>query len=161
MNNLTGTVDTDTTVLLLLPLVDIRNISLTNKYFSNLCHLKILNADKYIDTIRSVKNVIRQLNNNKRYTLKSTASYNLFVPLMKKINIEYSKPYDNCYDSARLNIIIYHYVGDSYMMCYQLLNTCDHIFVHRTYECNKKNIIEFLTHIYYDKLYDDICKKVI
>jgi hypothetical protein len=57
METLTGTVDTDETILLLLPLTDVRHVSLANKYFARLCQSKRL-TNKYNNASKKEANTI-------------------------------------------------------------------------------------------------------
>jgi hypothetical protein len=157
MATFTGNVDTDAHILSLLKLADLNNICATNKFLKHVCHSKII-TDKYN---KAVKDAVAYVNKivDKHYTIQTSEPFEVFLILMKITNIlpDYyiiPKLVDN---TSQLNIVIYpkDEITKVFPIVYYFYDEYDLIDT-ETYYGNKKNIINFLIHMYYDYLYDDI-----
>jgi hypothetical protein len=151
METLTGNVDTDQNILLLLTLTDVRAMCATNKYTHKLCKSKLL-SNKYINAKNNAVNHFNGIN-DKVLVIQSTIPFIYFVNLMKTMGV-YPSKFNTIYqNTSQLSIIVKPKTNKKavvYPVYYYLYNDI------QQYYGDKNSIIELLTHIYYDHLYDKI-----
>lgn len=155
MNRLTGNEDTDFIIFDLLTLSDVENFTSTNKYINHLLSRKVMKANN--QAIESL--------NPQSVRIDSSEPYHTFLILMKQLNIlpAQLRSVDN--NTSRLKITIFKatpgdytnfILKEDYIIGYYLYNDIKHIARRERYYGSKNKIIKFLTHIYYDHLYDNI-----
>ncbi len=155
MNSLTGNQDTDFIIFDLLTLSDVENFTTTNKYINDLLSKKVIKANK--QAIESLKLGWVKIDSSK--------PYNIFLILMKQLNILPIDviSVDKNKSHLEIEITISKATGnynnfikeDEYIIGYYLYNDNKYIARDRYYG-NKNKVVKFLTHIYYDHLYDNI-----
>ena len=159
---MTGVKDTDEDILLLLSLSDIKKICSTNIYINNLCHKERLTR-KYLN---ARKCAVDLFNNMKMRLIISSEPIRLFLNLMETFDIlptihkHYSYQNLSHYEiniskANPGNYTDFILKEDDYIIGYYLQDG-EVLIGRQRYYGNKKNIIEFLTHICYDHLYDVI-----
>ncbi len=153
MNRITGNEDTDFNIFDLLTLSEVEKFTTTNKYVNRLISKKVIKANKQAIALL----------NTKAIKIDSSEPYNTFFILMNQLNIlpadltgfeknisclkiTISKATPGNYSNFILK-------EDDYIICYYMDN---YKFVSDLYYGSKNKIVKFLTHIYYDHLYDDI-----
>ena len=155
MNPLTGNQDTDFIIFDLLSLSDVENFTTTNKYINHLLSRKVMKANK--QAIESL--------NPQWFKIYSSEPYHTFLMLMNQLNILPAQLRSVDKNASRLEITIskanpgiytnFILKEDDYIIGYYLYN--DNKYIARDgYYGSKNKIIKFLTHIYYDHLYDNI-----
>lgn len=162
MTALTGNTDTDEHILSLLHLSDIMALCSSKKYIT-VCHSKRLRT-RYTNAVNSAINYQNKLADS--HIIYSSEHFNIFSNLMNKLSIsQYNSgayslgkqwsvvPQTVNYIEIALYLLDEH---DNYLVNYNFIDNHDDFIGYKQYKGDKESIINFLTHIYYDKLYDKI-----
>lgn len=160
MNSFTGNEDTDRLIFLSLNLSDSRKINAPNKYINGLINDKIKMAKKNANDL---------FNRNRTIFIKTLEPINVFLELMNILKILPNNQYPKSKAINNASTIVIQiskanrndlnaFNKDGFTITYAYYNNDlkDRFLGRNQYYGNKKQMIEFLTHLYYDQLYDKI-----
>jgi hypothetical protein len=136
-----------------LPLVDIQQLCLVSKYLNHVCHSERLTS-KYNTVIKNISDTL-----NKCCKTYSLAHINVFIRFINKLDIQEIKIFKEISHDDLVNIQIivytgsnhyYDYVDGYYIEFLYMKQQC--LYGVKRYFGEKKSIMEFLIHVYYNDL---------